>query len=110
MHRHSYVLTGTDKGMAETFGRSALQTPLLLRCISTQKLHRRMILFAFCLCCGSFVLRCISTCHGAGRALSRNKSRNALEYVEAMDTAAHLIIFYTKPFCIMHLTVLACLG
>ncbi len=35
--------TGTDKGMAETFG---------------------------------------STCHGAGRALSRNKSRNALECVK----------------------------
>jgi tRNA-splicing ligase RtcB len=38
----SYVLTGTQRGMAETFG---------------------------------------STCHGAGRALSRNKSRNALRFV-----------------------------
>ena len=37
----SYVLTGTDKGMVETFG---------------------------------------STCHGAGRALSRNRSRNNLQY------------------------------
>ncbi|CEM01762.1 unnamed protein product [Vitrella brassicaformis CCMP3155] len=37
----SYVLTGTEKGMRETFG---------------------------------------STCHGAGRALSRNKSRNELSY------------------------------
>merc|ERR1719442_115274 len=37
----SYVLTGTDFGMRETFG---------------------------------------STCHGAGRALSRNKSRNNLDY------------------------------
>ena len=37
----SYILTGTDKGMAECFG---------------------------------------STCHGAGRASSRNKSRNTLDY------------------------------
>ena len=41
----SYVLTGTDKGMRETFG---------------------------------------STCHGAGRALSRNKSRNNLDYTEVL--------------------------
>lgn len=38
---HSYVLTGTAKGMAETFG---------------------------------------STCHGAGRARSRNSSRRQLDY------------------------------
>jgi tRNA-splicing ligase RtcB len=37
----SYVLTGTEKGMADTFG---------------------------------------STCHGAGRAMSRNKSRKSLNY------------------------------
>jgi tRNA-splicing ligase RtcB len=42
----SYVLTGTDKGMQETFG---------------------------------------STCHGAGRARSRNNSRNALSYTEVLD-------------------------
>jgi len=41
----SYVLTGTEKGMEETFG---------------------------------------STCHGAGRALSRNRSRNALEYTDVL--------------------------
>jgi tRNA-splicing ligase RtcB len=42
----SYVLTGTDKGMQETFG---------------------------------------STCHGAGRARSRNNSRNALSYTQVLD-------------------------
>lgn len=41
----SYVLTGTEKGMRETFG---------------------------------------STCHGAGRALSRNKSRNNLDYGDVL--------------------------
>jgi len=41
----SYVLTGTDTGMRETFG---------------------------------------STCHGAGRALSRNKSRNNLDYGDVL--------------------------
>mmetsp|Transcript_25834 Transcript_25834/g.68301 ORF Transcript_25834/g.68301 Transcript_25834/m.68301 type:complete len:515 (-) Transcript_25834:56-1600(-) len=41
----SYVLTGTDVGMRDTFG---------------------------------------STCHGAGRALSRNKSRNNLEYGDVL--------------------------
>merc|ERR1712194_234009 len=41
----SYVLVGTEKGMAETFG---------------------------------------STCHGAGRALSRNASRNKLDYTEVL--------------------------
>mmetsp|Transcript_30087 Transcript_30087/g.65642 ORF Transcript_30087/g.65642 Transcript_30087/m.65642 type:complete len:509 (-) Transcript_30087:35-1561(-) len=41
----SYVLTGTDLGMRETFG---------------------------------------STCHGAGRALSRNKSRNNLDYGDVL--------------------------
>lgn len=42
----SYVLTGTERGMAETFG---------------------------------------STCHGAGRAQSRNKSRNKLGYEAVLD-------------------------
>ena len=42
----SYVLTGTEKGMSETWG---------------------------------------STCHGAGRALSRNKSRRNLTYTEVLD-------------------------
>merc|ERR1711939_1074606 len=41
----SYVLTGTELGMRETFG---------------------------------------STCHGAGRALSRNKSRNNLDYADVL--------------------------
>lgn len=45
----SYVLTGTEKGMQETFG---------------------------------------STCHGAGRAQSRNKSRRNLEYQEVLDQLA----------------------
>lgn len=42
----SYVLTGTEKGMKETFG---------------------------------------STCHGAGRARSRNNSRNKLDYQHVLD-------------------------
>ncbi|KAK4015929.1 RNA-splicing ligase RtcB homolog [Daphnia magna] len=42
----SYILTGTEKGMEETFG---------------------------------------STCHGAGRALSRAKSRRNLDYTEVLD-------------------------
>eukprot|EP00026_Physarum_polycephalum_P007861 Phypoly_transcript_07931.p1 GENE.Phypoly_transcript_07931~~Phypoly_transcript_07931.p1 ORF type:complete len:508 (-),score=74.96 Phypoly_transcript_07931:10-1533(-) len=45
----SYCLTGTEKGMTETFG---------------------------------------STCHGAGRALSRNKSRNNLSYQDVLDNLA----------------------
>ena len=42
----SYVLTGTEQGMTETFG---------------------------------------STCHGAGRALSRAKSRRSLDYGEVLE-------------------------
>lgn len=42
----SYVLTGTDKGMKDTFG---------------------------------------STCHGAGRACSRNKSRRTLDHQQVLD-------------------------
>lgn len=42
----SYVLTGTERGMAETFG---------------------------------------STCHGAGRARSRNNARHKLDYQEVLD-------------------------
>lgn len=42
----SYVLTGTERGMEETFG---------------------------------------STCHGAGRARSRNNSRNKLDYQQVLD-------------------------
>lgn len=42
----SYVLTGTEKGMRDTFG---------------------------------------STCHGAGRALSRNAARNTLSYNEVLE-------------------------
>jgi len=43
----SYVLTGTDKGMRETWG---------------------------------------STCHGAGRAKSRDKSRRTLDYTHVLDS------------------------
>ncbi|KAL6051041.1 RNA-splicing ligase RtcB [Balamuthia mandrillaris] len=46
MGTYSYVLTGTEKGMEETFG---------------------------------------STCHGAGRALSRSKSRKTLGYQEVLN-------------------------
>ena len=42
----SYVLTGTEKGMSETWG---------------------------------------STCHGAGRAASRNKSRRSLAYTDVLE-------------------------
>ncbi|BHF65774.1 hypothetical protein SprV_0200878700 [Sparganum proliferum] len=45
----SYVLTGTERAMTETFG---------------------------------------STCHGAGRALSRAKSRRTLDYTEVLDQLA----------------------
>jgi len=47
MGSHSYVLTGTDIAMQETFG---------------------------------------STCHGAGRARSRNNARNNLSYQEVLDS------------------------
>lgn len=46
MGTNSYVLTGTEQGMHDTFG---------------------------------------STCHGAGRARSRNNSRNKLDYQEVLD-------------------------
>lgn len=46
MGSNSYVLTGTQEGMKETFG---------------------------------------STCHGAGRSLSRAKSRRNLDYQEVLD-------------------------
>jgi tRNA-splicing ligase RtcB len=49
MGTSSYVLTGTQRGMDETFG---------------------------------------STCHGAGRAQSRNKSRRDLNYQEVLDKLA----------------------
>lgn len=49
MGTHSYVLTGTDLGMAETWG---------------------------------------STCHGAGRASSRNKSRKELDYNDVLKLLA----------------------
>merc|ERR1712070_478367 len=45
----SYVLTGTEKGMSETWG---------------------------------------STCHGAGRAASRNKSRRSLAYTDVLENLA----------------------
>ena len=43
----SYILAGTERGMATTFG---------------------------------------STCHGAGRAASRNKSRHTLDYVDVLKS------------------------
>ena len=46
----SYVLTGTNKGMRETFG---------------------------------------STCHGAGRAMSRNRSRKVLDYKDVLRNLEH---------------------
>jgi tRNA-splicing ligase RtcB len=49
MGTNSWVLTGTSKGMQETWG---------------------------------------STCHGAGRAMSRNKSRRALDYKEVLEELA----------------------
>jgi len=49
MGTNSYVLTGTDEGMAATFG---------------------------------------TTCHGAGRALSRAKSRRGLDFQEVLDKLA----------------------
>jgi len=57
------VLTGTEKGMEETFGRRARATfsaRLRVRMLSSLSAH--------------------STCHGAGRARSRNNSRNKLDY------------------------------
>ena len=45
MGTHSYVLTGTEKGMKDTFG---------------------------------------TTCHGAGRAWSRAKSRRNLDYLDVL--------------------------
>lgn len=47
----SYVLTGTDEGMKETFG---------------------------------------TTCHGAGRALSRAKSRRNLDYMDVLNNLADM--------------------
>ena len=60
----SYVLTGTERGMAETFG---------------------------------------STCHGAGRALSRCKSRNALSYEEVLARlrAKNISIRVASPKLVM---------
>lgn len=47
----SYVLTGTEEGMKETFG---------------------------------------TTCHGAGRALSRAKSRRNLDYMDVLNNLADM--------------------
>lgn len=54
----SYVLTGTQTGMEETFG---------------------------------------STCHGAGRAQSRNASRRKLEYLEVLVHYCVLYCMYVMP-------------
>ncbi|VDK85408.1 unnamed protein product [Dibothriocephalus latus] len=60
----SYVLTGTEKAMTETFG---------------------------------------STCHGAGRALSRAKSRRTLDYSEVLDqlSAKGISIRVASPKLVM---------
>lgn len=60
----SYVLTGTDKGMTETFG---------------------------------------STCHGAGRARSRNNARNKLDYQQVLDAlkAKGIAIRVASPKLVM---------
>lgn len=64
MGTSSYVLTGTEKGMQETFG---------------------------------------STCHGAGRAMSRNKSRRELDYkaVHAQLAQKGISIRMASPKLIM---------
>ena len=60
----SYVLTGTERGMAETFG---------------------------------------STCHGAGRACSRNNARHKLDYQEVLDSlkAKGIAIRVASPKLVM---------
>ena len=60
----SYVLTGTERGMAETFG---------------------------------------STCHGAGRARSRNAARNKLDYQQVLDAlkAKGIAIRVASPKLVM---------
>ncbi len=45
--------------------------------------------FVFIVCCRAGNLLTVgSTCHGAGRAQSRNKSRRALHYTEVLDKLA----------------------
>ena len=56
----SYVLTGTEKGMEETFG---------------------------------------STCHGAGRALSRAKSRRNLDYQDVLEKLQQQVHFTQNVSC-----------
>jgi tRNA-splicing ligase RtcB len=60
----SYILTGTERGMAQTFG---------------------------------------STCHGAGRAASRNKSRNTLDYEQVLQRleTAGIAIRVASPKLVM---------
>lgn len=64
MGTYSYLLTGTNEGMMETFG---------------------------------------STCHGAGRALSRNKSRRKLSYEEVLEdlAAKNISIRVASPKLVM---------
>ena len=57
----SYVLTGTEKGMRETFG---------------------------------------STCHGAGRAWSRAKSRRTLDYQEVRQAWVSLSLSLSLSLCV----------
>ena len=64
MGTHSYVLTGTDAGMAETFG---------------------------------------STCHGAGRATSRNSSRRNLDYQQVLWPSLLVLCSIAPPFPIIRL-------
>lgn len=64
MGTHSYILTGTEKAMSETWG---------------------------------------STCHGAGRALSRAKARRNFEYQEILDQmkAKNIAIRVASPKLVM---------
>ncbi|CAO1360893.1 unnamed protein product [Diamesa tonsa] len=64
MGTHSYILTGTEKAMSETWG---------------------------------------STCHGAGRALSRAKSRRNFEYQDILDQmkAKNIAIRVASPKLVM---------
>ena len=65
------MLTGTEKGMQETFGRCVRAAVAFVR---RQRLMSR---------CADR-----STCHGAGRARSRNNSRNKLEYQVRLSLSA----------------------
>ena len=84
----SFLLTGTDKGMEETFGstcqfgqcRAGAGQPIAA-------LDRPVLVFHFRSLCSA--VRCFfDSGHGAGRAMSRNKSRRALDYKEVLEGLA----------------------